>query len=235
MRRVGPGPGKYLLPSTIGCKDHDPRKQQNPCYSIGNRTKVKANHIGPGPGKYSPGKYNRYGKEHFPAFIGETLHTRIIDQAPAPNAYKLPDILGKQRSVNAYTRRSPDFIIGNRINDRHNTGTPAPNAYKLPNMIGQNTGINSVPKAPVYSIGNRLHLVHTSITPGPAKYLPQFDDKGKILTTLKFRPSVKLRSDTPAPNEYSLQFYKPGKNGPAYTIGRKYPDWIEPMILDEDN
>lgn len=41
--RPGPGPGSYLLPSTIGYYNHGPQRKREPCYSIGRRLNSKDN------------------------------------------------------------------------------------------------------------------------------------------------------------------------------------------------
>lgn len=226
MRKDGPGPGKYVLPPTIGCKTHDPRKNKGPCYSIGKRLRDSQDLVGPGPGKYALEKYNRYGKEHFPSYIGQTLHISPNDQAPAPNAYALP-------TPNVCGRRQPAYAIASRLVNRFDTGIPGPNIYKLPKVLGPNTGpVTSTPKAPAYSIAKRLNVIDKSATPGP-KYLPKFIDQGKLPATLKFRPKDKLDADIPGP-KYNLQHHRPGKKSPAYSLGRRYPEWVEPNIIQDD-
>lgn len=226
MRREGPGPGKYALPSTIGCKTHDPRKTKLPCYSIGKRIRDKYDAVGPGPGKYAIDKYNRYGREHFPAYMGDLVHDKRHDQAPAPNAYLLP-------TPNVHARRQPAHIIGQKLIDRYNTGTPGPNIYKLPRVIGPNTGpVTATPKAPVFSIAKRLPINYNVGVPGP-KYLPKPIDQGKLPTTLKFRTKERIGNEVPGP-KYNLQFHKPGRKSPAFSMGIRYPDWVEPHIIPED-
>lgn len=226
MRKDGPGPGKYILPATIGCKSHDPRKNKNPCYSIGKRLNENNDLVGPGPGKYALEKYNRYGKEHFSAYMGQTLNIPPGEQVPAPNAYALP-------TQNVCARRQPSHVIGGKLVDRYDTGVPGPNIYKLPNVIGPKTGpVSTKSKAPVYTIAKRLTTNDSTATPGP-KYLPKFIEQGKLPATLKFRPKDNPNTVAPGP-KYDLSYHRPGKKSPAYTMGIRYPDWVEPNIIDED-
>ncbi|ALC45841.1 CG31468, partial [Drosophila busckii] len=62
MCAAGPGPGAYLLPSTVGYEKHDARKERLPQYSFGTRTKMLGGGYGPGPGAYQVDKWTRYGK-----------------------------------------------------------------------------------------------------------------------------------------------------------------------------
>lgn len=226
MRKEGPGPGKYVLPPTIGCKTHDPRKHKGPCYSIGKRLKNNSDLVGPGPAKYALEKLNRYGKEHFSSYMGHSLHIPANDQAPAPNAYALP-------TPNVYARRQPAHVIAGKLVNRYDTGIPGPNIYKLPKVIGANTGpVSSTPKAPAYSIAKRLKTNDSTNTPGP-KYMPKFSDVGKLPATLKFRPKDRLNTDIPGP-KYNLQYHRPGKKSPAYILGMRYPEWVEPNIIEDD-
>lgn len=226
MRREGPGPGKYVLPPTFGCKPHDPRKNKLPCYSIGQRLKEINDLVGPGPGKYAIEKYNRYGKEHFSSYMGHTLNPPSNDQVPAPNAYILP-------TSNVCARRQPSHSIGAKIIERYDTGVPGPNIYKLPKMIGPDTGpVSSTAKAPVYSMAKRLPTNDDSGTPGP-KYLLKFVDQGKLPTTFKYRPIENSDNGVPGP-KYNLHGHRPGTKSPAYSMRARLPDWVEPWIVPED-
>jgi len=61
MLFVGPGPGVYMLPPTVGYDKHDNRKQRLPQYSFGMRTRAPGEDLGPGPGAYKVDKLTRYG------------------------------------------------------------------------------------------------------------------------------------------------------------------------------
>lgn len=229
MQRYGPGPAKYVLPPTIGCKPHDPRKYKGPCYSIGRRLNKNDDVVGPGPGTYTLGIHNRYGKEHFPSYMGDMLHDRITDQAPAPNAYNLP-------SSNVCARRQPAYGIANKLDNRYNNDVPAPNNYKLPDLIGSATRKScsiSTRNAPAYTMAKRLNTKDTSSTPGP-QYLPKFVDYGKLATTMKFRQKNTIDSGIPGPGRYNLAHHRPGDKVPAWSMGIRYPDSWLPNIIDED-
>lgn len=227
MRREGPGPGKYILPPTLGCSPHDPRKEKRPCFSIGKRLDDRLDSVGPGPGKYAIEHYNRYGRQHISAYMGKKLNTPAGDPIPAPNAYKMP-------TPNVNKQRPPAFPLGAKLHMHHDSGIPGPNIYKLPMVIGPNTGrVTFTPKAPVFSIAKRLPTNYDMGVPGP-KYLPKFDDQGRLKPTLKFRPRDRLGNDVPGP-KYNLQNFQPGKKTPAFSLGIRYPEWVQPHIVEDDN
>lgn len=61
MNQIGPGPAEYLLPSALGCKNHDPRKEKLPCYTIGSRFQLRKDKISPGPANYTIENCTRFG------------------------------------------------------------------------------------------------------------------------------------------------------------------------------
>ncbi|KRG00015.1 uncharacterized protein Dwil_GK27063 [Drosophila willistoni] len=61
-KKDGPGPGAYMLPSTIGYAKTDYRKTRSPRYSFGLRSQSSYEEDGPGPAAYKLGSVTRYGK-----------------------------------------------------------------------------------------------------------------------------------------------------------------------------
>lgn len=219
MRKLGPGPGKYLLPSTLGCSNHDPRREKLPCFTIGRRIQSQKETVGPGPANYTLGKCTRYGKEPERGYIGERIYLQFESQTPAPNAYSLP-------STNNYRKKQPSYPIGKRLKRHGDSANPAPNAYNVPTIIGSKNNVISVPKAPAFTIRRRITQATTSEIPGP-KYYPQDCSKCKLLPTFKSRPKVQIKSITPGPNHYNLQSFHPGKSCPAYTMRSKCIDFTD--------
>lgn len=74
MRRIGPGPAKYMLPPTVGYVDHDATRYRNPQYSIGFRPAFHAENVGPGPAKWQIENKTRFGDPSYQAFIGQRLY-----------------------------------------------------------------------------------------------------------------------------------------------------------------
>lgn len=234
MRRIGPGPAKYDLPTTIGLKNRDIRKKFAPSYIIGERLKTRADAIGPGPAKYDPGEYTRHGKDYHAGYIGQKIKLNVVNPNPAPNAYNLPNMIGADRP-NVYKNRSPEYPIGQKINCKFTSITPAPNTYNLPHLIGPDSAKSDKIKAPSYLIGVKLNELQKSITPGPNKYYPELKNPRKLHTSILPRRPHSIKSHVPAPNAYNLQPHKPGRKEPAYSIGNKYPDWMQPLIVEADN
>lgn len=233
MYRIGPGPGKYALPTTIGHNSHDARKWRQPMYSIGKRPDELGIDVGPGPAKYNTERLSRFGTKHHQGYMGLSCHLSQIDRTPAANAYKIPEIIGNNRTK-MYKTKSPDYFIGERIDIIFDDRTPGPNKYKLPALFEENKGAAFKQKAPAYSFAIRNSEVLDSKSPGPAKYYPGANDQHKIQTTIKLRSNDALRNETPAPNHYDLNRYKPGRRTPAFTMGIRHPDWKQPMFVEDD-
>lgn len=210
---------------------HDLRKEQRPAYSIGQKLGKQLRCFGPGPATYELTNVTRHGKQDKPAFtFGASGKTLATFKTPAANTYTLPDVIGSQRPKNCYSNRSPDFHIGIKLKNLSTYNTPGPNQYSLPLLIGGNEVV--VQKGPAYSIGNRMKNLQKCFGPGPAAYLPT-QPAYKILPSMKFRHNVELKSFTPGPNNYDLQYFKPGKSSPAYSIGIKLSDAVEPYSDDK--
>lgn len=219
MVRVGPGPARYLLPNTLGCKDHDPRKEKLPCYSIGIRFQTKKYTTGPGPANYTIEKCTRFGRDHERGYIGERIYLNYESQTPGPNMYSLP-------TTNVYQKKLPSYVIGKRLKGFSGQTIPAPNAYDIPGEIGSKCNVLSVQKSPAFSIRRRIENTVKSDIPGP-KYYPQDCSKCRLLPTFKSRQNIPVKSITPGPNQYNLQSHRPGKRSPAYTMRGKFIDLTE--------
>lgn len=113
MKKCHPSPARYTLPTTVGYKDHDVRKQRNPAYSFGLRLHDKSHGQSPGPNQY-----------HFPSVIGGkdktverapaySMYGRLSYKdhlvSPAPNAYGLQNFKPGTRS--------PAYTMGAKLED----------------------------------------------------------------------------------------------------------------------
>lgn len=211
MTNCGPSPSKYILPPVVGYLNHDVRLERKPAYSFGIRRNTYDGNVGPGPAKYMLTDYTRYGKMSQPSYpFGMKLaNLAQWTDTPAPNAY------GLLKSKNS----APSYSFGQRFGNMlpmSNTAT----FYNLPQILGG--GDFTYRKAPIYSIGQRRDVsANHSVGPGPATYLPNIDFCSKLLPTIKGRINLSNVSDTPAPNQYFLQNFKPGTRSPAYTIAAR--------------
>lgn len=201
-----PSPADYQLPSSIG--GDDVTLNRTPKYSIvGNQPIFVSQSFGPGPATYLPSPSN--ANKIMPT-IKSRIEQTISSDTPAPNAYSLPE-----------TRQYPAYSFASRRNDEVDlNGNHSVAHYQLPSSFGGGDFIFN--RAPIYSISNRCPIPSMqSFGPGPAAYLPNSESCKKLLPTLKFRTVHEISSDTPAPNHYFLQNYKPGIRGPSYTIARR--------------
>lgn len=217
-KKCSPGPANYTLPPTIGCVNADFTKHKYPCYSIGGRQSTKYESFDPGPAVYHPQKCTRFGVDKKEAHVGTRLKYLKSFDTPAPNAHKLPEIIGDKRVPNAYQNRAPAYQFGTKHKTLAGQEIPPPNAYDLPQMIGAKGPTIGFKTAPSYTIGNVLKATQAFLTPSPAEYFPQQNKHGKILMSIKPRVGNLKSFETPGPNTYNLQPYRPGARSPAYTI-----------------
>lgn len=220
-----PGPANYTLPSAIGCMNADITKLKYPCYSIGNRQKSEYETFGPGPAIYHPDKCTRFGIDKKTAHIATRLDYLKTFETPAPNAYDLPEIIGKKRVTNAYQKRAPAFEFGIKPKLLGTHEVPPPNAYDVPATIGAKGTIVGFKTAPSYTMGNVLKEMPKFVTPSPAEYFPQPHSR-KIHMSIKPRVKELETFETPGPNTYNLQSHRPGARSPAYTI-RTRVEWAK--------
>lgn len=229
--RPSPGPAKYQLPQLIGCTDHDPRKRRQPCYSMGHRSQVTNDQVGPGPSKYNVENVYRYGRPHTTGFMGGKIKDRNADVTPAPNAYSIPEIIGSNRPKN-YMQRAPDYIMGAKLSVKMDNSTPGPGSYGPP--YGPDSCKVTKPKAPAYTLGDRISVERRDRIPGPADYVPLNTDY-QIPFSLTGKPGINYGNGIPGANSYDVSQYRPGRTVPQYSMGIRYPDWQIPPITREDN
>ncbi|XP_064550577.1 ciliary microtubule associated protein 1B-like [Drosophila montana] len=226
-RPLGPGPGAYGLPTTVGYEKHDTRKQRMPQYSFGTRTQSTNAAAGPGPGAYQVDKLTRYGMGGGLQYTIAPM-TKIIDKriGPGPGAH---DVHLKPffKGVNA-----PAYSLGVRNNYNFKNCGPGPSAYKYE--------INPIkPAAPAYSMGMQTKIKGKAVdSPGPAAY-GAGDMNIRLYRAPEYtmRPICSMRKDTlgPGPNYYDLMYYRPGKTGQAYSFGVRHSPYAPPMVVRCDN
>lgn len=64
---LGPGPGAYRLPTTVGYNQHDPSRYRNPMFSFGVYAGYRLRQLGPGPA-YRIDRVTRDGVVSSPAW-----------------------------------------------------------------------------------------------------------------------------------------------------------------------
>lgn len=86
-------------------------------------------------------------KNRMPAYsFGLRLHDKAEFTTPAPNAYKLPSIIGGHDKT---FERAPAHSLHKRLSTKEAFHTPAPNAYSLQNF-------KPGTRAPAYTMGAKL-------------------------------------------------------------------------------
>lgn len=223
---LGPGPGAYALPPTLGYIQHDPRKPRLPNYSFRAQTALKLKGIGPGPGKYHLENHTRYGKVVLNNFhLGKKLPIRERSKGPgpaAPDVYKGPIMTGPS---------APAWRMTFKNNYRFKNNTPGPNIY-LPLMKLYKPTITE------YSIGLLNKVSEKTRSPGPAAYGATKQTLTKYQApqySMAEHCSIPSKQVSPGANTYNLAQYHPGTKAPVYGFGLKHSEYAPPMIVECDN
>lgn len=113
MKKCQPSPARYTLPTTVGFKGHDVRKNRMPAYSFGRKTEDKDAFVTPGPNKYVLPSIIGGKDQTFQRAPAHSLHARLSTsegfQSPGPNAYFLQDYKPGTRA--------PAYSMGSRLED----------------------------------------------------------------------------------------------------------------------
>ncbi|KAK3727983.1 hypothetical protein QZH41_015936, partial [Actinostola sp. cb2023] len=166
---LGPGPGRYGLPSTCGYIQHDFTKTKAAAYPFGIRLEnsMFKKDCSPGPGYRIDPTITKVGKDGTPSYsvLGRQKDPNTF-KTPAPGTYS-PEKVHPQGE-----RHAPVYSMGSRTRYRKRDATPSPNSYSLPSLIG--------PKVPnkfssaSYSMTGRAKTGGFSEdlakTPGPGQY-----------------------------------------------------------------
>uniref|UniRef100_A0A3Q3KTZ1 Outer dense fiber of sperm tails 3-like 2a n=1 Tax=Mastacembelus armatus TaxID=205130 RepID=A0A3Q3KTZ1_9TELE len=240
-RERGPGPGRYILPPTVGYINHDFTKSSSPAYSFHSRmssTMVSVD-SSPGPRYYIDAKVTRFGRMETPSYsiLGRGRHTGNkgeLFQTPGPGAYS-PE---KAPPLNAH-RKPPSYTIGARTRYRSVDAVPAPNSYSLPNLLGCQVP-NKLSSAS-YSFSGRRKVgapsEDLSMSPGPGKYNSTNPDIYHLrqpsfsMQSRTKRPSFSAAS--PGPATYSPEkFHVHLPKSPSFSLGIRHSEFVTPLVVD---
>ncbi|KAI5631779.1 outer dense fiber protein 3-like [Phthorimaea operculella] len=221
-RPMGPGPGAYRLPTTVGFPGHDPSRYRNPMYSFGTRGGFGMRTLGPGPA-YKIDRVTRDGLVTAPAWsFGSRFPTRGYTKTPGPGAH------APERCPPMKDPRAPCYSMGARLGRDQKKFGPAPNAYLL--RMGSGT--------PAWTMAARLGWAAKSRSPGPANYFQK--DQNVYRTRFPvYSLGARLEgpgkvSRTPGPAAYPPNLYNVKRNPYCYSFGIKHAEWAPPMIIKED-
>lgn len=165
----GPGPNMYMLPTLIGQTNHDPRKPQQPAFSLTGRRHSERVPEHPAPNSYQTSYMTRYGHE-----TAGKVDPTLKDRFPEPRVKVMP---GPKYDVTKPTKvtrlsQAPEYSLRGRIQHKPpNLQFPGPNQVNLPTYIN-GTGQTVVGKSsPAYLLASRVTRTEIDMeTPGPLEY-----------------------------------------------------------------
>ncbi|XP_071486674.1 ciliary microtubule associated protein 1A-like [Diadema antillarum] len=160
-----PGPGYFINAeiTRVG-------KDGTPAYSILGRQKDPNTFITPSPYAYSPEKVHPQGERHAPVYsMGARTRFRKRDQAPAPNNYTVPVLIGSN-IPNKYSSASYSMTgrphVGSYLEDHAKCPGPGSHDAVHPDYTRV--------KKPSYSMLGRHELSNDShLKPGPGAHSPE--------------------------------------------------------------
>ncbi|XP_072946413.1 ciliary microtubule associated protein 1A-like [Epargyreus clarus] len=219
---LGPGPGAYKLPATVGFAGHDPSRWRGPMFSFGTGASFRFKPLGPGPA-YRIDRVTRDGLVSSPAWsFGARFPARGTLRTPGPGAH------APERCADGRGARAPAYSMAARLGFAPRRVGPAPNAYAL--RLG--------PGTPAYTMGARVGFQPKARSPGPAVY---FQRDADVYRTRPPKYSLGARAEgagkatkSPGPAAYPPNLYNTKKNPYAYSFGTKHGDYAPPMIIKED-
>ncbi|XP_049881098.1 outer dense fiber protein 3-like [Pectinophora gossypiella] len=221
-RPLGPGPGAYRLPTTVGFPGHDPSRYRNPMYSFGSMGGYRLKSLGPGPA-YKIDRITREGQMFAPAWsFGARFAYRSATKTPGPGAH------APERCPPMKEPRAPQYSMGARLGRDQRKVGPAPNAYAL--RMG--------PGTPAWTMAARLGYNLKAKSPGPAVYFQKdqniYRTKMPIYSLGARLEGAGKATKSPGPAAYPPNLYNVKKNPYSYSFGVKHAEWAPPMIIKED-
>ncbi|XP_062848898.1 outer dense fiber protein 3-like protein 2a [Trichomycterus rosablanca] len=237
-RVMGPGPGHYALPPTVGYINHDYTKLSSPAFSFHRRmsSKMVSEDSSPGPRYHVDGKITRFGRDGTPSYsmLGRKKPGAQTFQTPGPGAYS-PE---RVPPVNLQ-RQPPSFTMAFRTRYRSVDAVPAPNRYTLPNLLGSR--VPNKPSSASYSMSRRVKTggptEDLATTPGPAHYRstdpsiylnkqPSFSIQSRH--TVLGDATLKPGPGTHYPEKVNVHLPKP----PSFTMGVRHSEFVTPLVIN---
>lgn len=238
-RMTGPGPGRYMLPTTFGFKNHDFTRYMAPAYSFGDKlvsTFWKSTRISPGPIYFVDPRFTRFGKDGTPHYsMLARPHDINSFKTPGPGAYN------NEKCNPPGQKNPPMYSMASRTRYRLYDSNPAPNRYSLPPMLGSN--VIGKDSSASYSLTSRP--VRGSFdedlakTPGPAAFSivnPNlYKDCAPIYTMLERRFLPGDKTIKPGPGAHYPELVKLHKPiPPEYSMGIRHSEFLLPLITEAD-
>jgi len=228
-KEQGPGPGRYMLPATVGATAHDATKKKGAAFSFGTKlpSSIIQKNDSPGPSHNVAAAMTRKGKNDAPAFsMAQRPSGFKLHRTPAPGAYSPEKVkIDKGKSAPAYTMRT-------RPVGRKTDHTPASNTYNVKSTVGN---------APKYSMSARSQNAgfaqDLAKAPGPGKYNPVAPDSYKkrpaaySMGARTFMPTDQTKK--PGPGAHNPEKVKVNKkSAPAFSMGQRHSEYLTQLIVD---
>lgn len=196
LDKAGPGPGQYNVTGL----SNKAGKDEPVAASMHIKPKDPKMYITPAPCDYSPDKAETKVNESSPSFsFGVKVENGRPSDAPAPNSYNIPSLLGstKEGSKNS----APSFTMSARARpDEDKMKVPGPGSYDDATVDKYKTI-----KSPSFSMGQRTVIPSDStMKPGPGAHCPEkYQDSGPKFTMAP-RPADEVdKMNIPGPGTYN--------------------------------
>lgn len=234
----GPGPGKYLLPTSVGYNTHTQIRVRCPQYSFGLKSRADfTDKCGPGPGKYRITRVTKGGNFFDAAYTMSTANKRktLLDTAytPGPGQYS-PEKVSPPKE-----RKAPSYSFGSRTMYAKKDATPSPNSYGLPTLVGPKIPNKNASAA--YSFTGRSKIGGFSEdlqkTPGPGTYRVTAPDINKnkaaqySMNGRNFLPGdATLKPGPGAHSPEKVVIHK--TRAPIVSLGIRHSEYTCPLIVN---
>ncbi|XP_042881066.1 outer dense fiber protein 3-like isoform X4 [Penaeus japonicus] len=214
--KVGPGPGQYNVTGL----SNKAGKDEPAAASMHIKPKDPKVYVTPAPCDYSPEKAERKVNEASPCFsFGVKADPGKPFEAPAPNSYSIPSLLGHTKEGAKHS--APSFTMSARPKGAEDKmKVPGPGSYDEATVDKYKTL-----KSPSFSMGQRTSIPsdHT-MKPGPGAHCPEkcLSDGGPKFTMAPRPNEVQDKMKVPGPGTYdSWDLNKCREKMPAYTMAPK--------------
>ncbi|XP_042224830.1 outer dense fiber protein 3-like isoform X3 [Homarus americanus] len=212
--KAGPGPGQYNVTGLSNKGKDEPVGA-----SMHIRPKDPKMHLTPAPCDYSPDKAEAKVCESSPSFsFGVKTDDGKPSDAPAPNSYSIPSLLGSTKEGSKHS--APSFSMSARpLPDEDKMKVPGPGSYNESEVDRYKTN-----KSPSFSMGQRTTIPsdHT-MKPGPGAHCPEKYQPSGPKFTMAPRPADEMdKMNFPGPGSYNsgdLDMCR--EKQPAYTMSPK--------------
>uniref|UniRef100_H9GIY8 Outer dense fiber of sperm tails 3 like 2 n=1 Tax=Anolis carolinensis TaxID=28377 RepID=H9GIY8_ANOCA len=232
--RTGPGPGRYVLPPTVGFANHDYTRFAGPAYSFHRRldNSIHPKDSSPGPRYYVKPELTRFGRAKGPSYsMLARSKPKGIPRTPGPATYHPEKVPPPSQ------QRPPSFSIGARTKPRPVDPVPAPNSYTLPSLLGPR--IPHKASSPSFSVAGRNAkggpLEDLCRTPGPGRYKTTDPDvylcRSPAFSMLGRLKPGKVGFPTPGPGTHSPEKVTLHRaKAPSYSLGIRHSEFLMPLV-----